>query len=296
MKKALIYALALALALSLTSCSQPKTEQPTDPAPSTSVPVDTSTQEPAATPEPIKDTAPKPTEDAQPPEDGQALEELSHDELIAIFEQVYEVSKEIDNSDSEETIQSELLMIEITAASMNRALPSDYGAQYRAWRPSVTQQTQAAAPEAALTFTEVNETVYATGTVNLRSGPSTEDDKVGSLNKNQSVTRIGIGTGDYSSWSKVKLSDGSEVYVASNYLTTTKPSTGSNQQGQGNAQTPPQQGSQQQGGDQQQYDPSLDRGTMDDGGFTIKTKEDIDTGISDPYDGYGEVSIGYGSN
>ncbi len=95
MKKALLYALTLALALSLTACGQPKTEQPTPPAPSTSAPVDTSTPEPIATPEPIRDTAPKPTEDAQPPEDGQALEELSHDELIAIFEQVYEVSKEV---------------------------------------------------------------------------------------------------------------------------------------------------------------------------------------------------------
>lgn len=74
-------------------------------------------------------------------------------------------------------------------------------------------------------FTEVNEQVWATGNVNLRSGPSTEDAKVGSLNKGNSVTRIGVGTGDYSSWSKVKLSDGTEVYVASSYLTTTKPTT-----------------------------------------------------------------------
>ena len=70
----------------------------------------------------------------------QVLEEISHDELIAVLEQVYKVSKEIENSDSEETIQSELLMIEITAASMNRSLPSDYEAQYREWRPSVVQQ------------------------------------------------------------------------------------------------------------------------------------------------------------
>lgn len=224
-------------------------------------------------------------------EEKQELEELSHDELIAVFEGQYEISKEIDNSDSEETIQSELLMIEITAASMNRALPSNYEVQYREWRPSVISQ----ASEVTLTFTEVNEQVWATGTVNLRSGPSTEDDKVGSLNKNQSVTRIGIGTGDYSSWSKVKLSDGSEVYVASNYLTTTKPSTGSNQQGGGNTQTPPQQGSQQQGGDQQQYDPSLDRGTTHDDGFgTYLTEEEAYTGTDDPYSGYGEVSIGYG--
>lgn len=84
------------------------------------------------------------------------------------------------------------------------------------------EETESQEDEVQL-FTEVNETVYATGTVNLRSGPSTNDEKVGTLNKNQSVTRIGIGTGDYSSWSKIKLSDGSEVYVASKYLTTTKP-------------------------------------------------------------------------
>ena len=154
----------------------------------------------------------------------QELQEISHDELIAIFEENYEISKSIYNSDDEEVIRSELEMIKIIVKSMDKSLPSDYEAQYRVWRPLVTQQTQAA-PESTLTFTDCNETVYATGTVNLRSGPSTEDDKVGSLNKNQSVTRIGIGTGDYASWSKVKLSDGSEVYVASNYLTTTKPSS-----------------------------------------------------------------------
>ena len=80
MKKALIYALALALAVSLTACGQPKTEQPTDPAPSTSAP------EPIATPEPIKDTTPEPepeqtpaapveTEDTQPPEETESQED-----------------------------------------------------------------------------------------------------------------------------------------------------------------------------------------------------------------------------
>ena len=156
MKKALIYALALALALSLTACGQPKAEQPTDPAPSTSAP------EPIATPEPIKDTAPEPepeqtpaapveTEDTQPPEETESQED-----------------------------------------------------------------------EVQL-FTDVNETVYATGTVNLRSGPSTAHDKVGSLNKSDSVTRVGIGTADAEGWSRIQLSDGSLVYVSNKYLSTTKP-------------------------------------------------------------------------
>ncbi len=285
MKKALIYALALALAVSLTACGQPKTEQPTDPAPSTSAP------EPIATPEPIKDT--QPPEETDPQEDGQTLEEISHDELLVVFGQQYEISKEIYNSDSEETIQRELENIGYTADCQGKALPSDYEAQYREWRPSVISQ----ASEVTLTFTDCNETVWATGTVNLRSGPSTEDDKVGSLNKNQSVTRIGIGTGDYSNWSKVKLSDGSEVYVASNYLTTTKPSTSSSQGG-GHTQTPPQQGSQQGGDQQQQYDPSVDRGTSQQPSYVeiITDTSQISTGTSDPYSGYGEVSIGYGGN
>ena len=283
MKKTLIYALALALALSLTACGQPKAEQPTDPAPGTS------TQEPIATPEPIKDT--QPPEETDPQEDGQTLEEISHEELLVVFEQEYEISKEINNSDSEETIQNELEMIRITVECMEKSLPSDYEVQYREWRPSASSQNS----EVTLTFTDCNETVWATGTVNIRSGPSTDDDKVGSLNKNQSATRIGVGTGDYSSWSKVKMSDGSEVYAASNYLTTTKPSTSSSQGGE-HTQTPPQQGSQQGGDQQQQYDSSVDRGTSQQPSYVevITDSSQISTGTSNPYSGYGEVSIGYG--
>nr|WP_326209819.1 SH3 domain-containing protein [uncultured Oscillibacter sp.] len=77
--------------------------------------------------------------------------------------------------------------------------------------------------EAVDPFTEVNETVYATGTVNLRSGPSTAHDKVGSLNKSDSVTRVGIGTAEAEGWSRIQLSDGSTVYVSNKYLSTTKP-------------------------------------------------------------------------
>ena len=77
--------------------------------------------------------------------------------------------------------------------------------------------------EAVDPFTEVNETVYATGTVNLRSGPSTAHDKVGSLNKSDSVTRVGIGTAEAEGWSRIQLSDGSIVYVSNKYLSTTKP-------------------------------------------------------------------------
>lgn len=201
MKKALIYALALALALSLTACGQPKAEQPTDPAPSTSAP------EPIATPEPIKDTAPEPepeqtpaapveTEDTQPPEETESQED-----------------------------------------------------------------------EVQL-FTDVNETVYATGTVNLRSGPSTAHDKVGSLNKSDSVTRVGIGTGEAEGWSRIQLSDGSIVYVSNKYLSTTKPvvqqqqtskpSGGQQSKPSGGQQSKPSESTQQQQTQQTETPPSDD--------------------------------------
>ena len=184
MKKALIYALALALAVSLTACGQPKTEQPTDPAPSTSAP------EPIATPEPIKDTTPEPepeqtpaapveTEDTQPPE-----------------------------------------------------------------------KTESQEDEVQL-FTEVNETVYATGTVNIRSSWSAESEKLGSLNKGDSATRTGtaIAGTEAEGWSRIQLSDGSTVYVSNKYLSTIKPVAQQQQQtskSSGGGSTTPQGGGQQQ--------------------------------------------------
>ena len=104
-------------------------------------------------------------------------------------------------------------------------------------------------------FTEVNETVYATGTVNLRNGAGTSFDKVGSLNAGDSVTRIGIGTGEAEGWSRIQLSDGSTVYVSNKYLSTTKPVA--QQPSGGSTQSKPSSGGSTttQGGNQQQTPP-----------------------------------------
>ena len=83
-------------------------------------------------------------------------------------------------------------------------------------------------------FTDCNETVYATGTVNLRNGAGTSFEKVGSLNKGDSVTRTGIaiaGT-EAEGWSRVELSDGTVAYISSKYLSTTKPVVQQQQQQQ----------------------------------------------------------------
>lgn len=68
-------------------------------------------------------------------------------------------------------------------------------------------------------FTEVNETVYATGSVNVRQSWSTSSSVVGLLSEGQSVTRTGKGS---NGWSRVTF-NGSTAYVSSQYLTTEKP-------------------------------------------------------------------------
>lgn len=84
--------------------------------------------------------------------------------------------------------------------------------------------------EPTYSFTSVNETVYATTTVNIREGFSADTDKVGSLSRGQSVVRTGIGTGDAEGWSQVEF-NGQTAYISSDYLSLTKPaaqSSGSN--------------------------------------------------------------------
>lgn len=71
-------------------------------------------------------------------------------------------------------------------------------------------------------FTETDETMYATTTVNVRSSYSTNSDKLGSLTKAQSVKRTGIGTGAAAGWSRIEF-NGKVAYVSSDYLSATKP-------------------------------------------------------------------------
>ncbi len=176
-------------------------------------------------------------------EQQQEVTELSGAALEEYFQLAYDSGTSLEG-DLETRISGELdILASLVDADDSVKLPGGYADQYRAWRPA----------EAVDPFTEVNETVYATETVNLRSGPSTAHDKVGSLNKSDSVTRVGIGTAEAEGWSRIQLSDGSTVYVSNKYLSTTKPvvqqqqtskpSSGGNTttQGGGQQQTPPQQ-------------------------------------------------------
>lgn len=123
MKKALIYSLSLALLLSLTACHKSEPEQTTEPT------------TPAATNEPVQEpTTAEPT-DTTGQLSNKQLPEISHDELLEVFEEQYAILQSIDNSDSEDAIQNELFTIQfMIEESMEKSLPSDYEQQYRAWR------------------------------------------------------------------------------------------------------------------------------------------------------------------
>ena len=108
-------------------------------------------------------------------------------------------------------------------------------------------------------FTEVNETVYATGTVNIRASYTADSDKLGSLSAGESVTRTGIaieGT-EAEGWSRVVLFDGTTAYISKNYLATTKPvQQQQNSQAQGSQQTQQTQSGESQQQTQQTQQPT----------------------------------------
>lgn len=155
--------------------------------------------------------------------------EITQEALYAIFEDVYSTEHGKHPGDWSVDFQ-----ITDEIGKVNKAIPEDVKApddvraQYTEWRAARVETDSAtvpaeATPEQSYTFDEVYEAVYATSQVNIRSGPGVEYGKVGSLGRGEGITRTGIGTGEYSKWSRVEFSDGTIAYIASNYLSTSKP-------------------------------------------------------------------------
>ncbi len=69
-------------------------------------------------------------------------------------------------------------------------------------------------------YVPVDEIVYSTGEVNVRSGPGTQYKRIGGLSYAEAIRRTGIGS---NGWSKVMFG-GETAYVFTELLTTTKPS------------------------------------------------------------------------
>lgn len=79
-------------------------------------------------------------------------------------------------------------------------------------------------PTPAPTFSSVSETVYTTSQVTFRSSYSTSSSSLGTIPQGTALTRIGVSSTKVSGyyWSKVTY-NGKTGYVASTFLTTTKP-------------------------------------------------------------------------
>lgn len=69
-------------------------------------------------------------------------------------------------------------------------------------------------------FTDLNKTMYATSSVNVRNLPSADGDKVGSLSKGQEVKVTG--QCNETKWYRITL-NGTTAYVSNNYLSDKKP-------------------------------------------------------------------------
>ena len=127
-------------------------------------------------------------------------------------ESVPEQSEEADPAESTPEQFEEAAPVEPTLEQPEEPAPVE---------PQPEQSAPVAEPEPVDLFTDTNETVYATTTVNIRSKPDSNSKKLGQLASGNSVTRTGVDTN--SGWSEIKLSDGSTGYISSKYLTTTKP-------------------------------------------------------------------------
>lgn len=82
-----------------------------------------------------------------------------------------------------------------------------------------TEKQSAAGTSSSVNFLEVNEIVYAIGTVNVRTGPGTQYQIIDELDYGYSVTRIGVGD---NGWSMVIWED-QVAYIFSAYLSRTRP-------------------------------------------------------------------------
>ncbi len=69
------------------------------------------------------------------------------------------------------------------------------------------------------TYTDMEATMYATQTVNVRNLPSTDGEKIGSLSTNQEIAVLG--QCNETSWYKFEL-DGQTAFVSNSYLSTEK--------------------------------------------------------------------------
>lgn len=141
-------------------------------------------------------------------------------------------------------------------------------------------------------FTDCNETVYATGTVNIRESYTADSNKLGSLSVGQSIVRTGtsIAGTEAEGWSRVELSDGTVAYISSKYLSTTKPVVQQQQQQQ--TSKPSGGNTTQQQQQQQTQQPSEPQGGGDSAADIEARKQAFLNGMNQMFEDHGYSTSG----
>ena len=136
-------------------------------------------------------------------ENSEAVSETEQATEAPVDEVVETVDETVESESSEATSETE--SDEVASTPDSEAVESE------------ASEPETSEPE--FTITEVTATKYATQSVNVRSGPSTDYDKIGGLTTNQEVQVTGQAS---TGWYRFTWTDGREAYVSDKYLSDSK--------------------------------------------------------------------------
>lgn len=157
MRKTLVFTMSLVLLLSFTACNKQQSQQ-----------LDTSQPEPEPTVNQVEPEPEQPTVTQLSQTEQKQTEEniLQGDELIAIFQEVYNTGKEQVGASDDERLELELSILPIEANRIGggKQLPADYAEQYIEWRP-LADSLDDSAEQAISEGTSSNQTATPTETV-----------------------------------------------------------------------------------------------------------------------------------
>ena len=139
-------------------------------------------------------------------ENSEAVSETEQATEAPVDEVVETVDETVESESSEATSETE--SDEVASTPDSEAVESE-----------ASEPDSEAVVEPEFTVTEVTATKYATQSVNVRSGPSTDYDKIGGLTTNQEVQVTGQAS---TGWYRFTWTDGREAYVSDKYLSDEK--------------------------------------------------------------------------
>lgn len=138
-------------------------------------------------------------------------------------EEILEVEEEMETSDENEEAEEVKEVEDVEAVPTTDEKEEEQSTEEVDVIEKMVPQEEVAEPvEAALTYTytDLNQTMYAKQTVNVRDLPDQNGTKVGGLSTAQEVTVTG--QCNETSWYRISY-NGTEAYVSNNYLLTEKP-------------------------------------------------------------------------